>query len=828
MISKTGLLDDYGQRAVSRDPRALEATALRTRSFEAREIVAHLATRGRMAYGELIATLHDRQLDVAPDTRRFAPDTRRFDPGWTLILGRVMALQDLFPSDIPNALSLYVGVERDHGISSFTDRDQKLYFELFFQLGHYNAASQLLHRLSDLTSPVPEIFSLDLMNPFLTTPHHSLEPWLSALNLLHTDNGLEPIRLRDTGPTAFDRITSEATSATTDGPLVSVILPTNVSGPRLDTAVRSILAQSWRNLELIIVDDSGSTQLHEIAEKYSDTGRVRVIQRPENGGTYVARNTGMDAASGDFVTFQDSDDWSHPRRIEYQLRPLLDDSSLLATQSLAFRVKSNLVFQALGYHTTQVNVSSLLFRRQPIRDRMGYFDTSRKAADTEFQLRIQACFGQKPRRINLPLAYLRFDPSSLSRPDFRPGWRHEARSAYRDAYTHWHEEIRQGQVDAYVSRDLAARRFPAPDAFLNHPSPSSRRVSDYDVVFLSNWQAYGGPQRSMIEEIRALTSHGCRVAVAHMEAFRFMSASDRRLCTPIQDFINKGMVDRILLDQRVNVETVIIRYPPILQFAPQVKLRWNCARVLVVANQAPSEKDGSDRRYVPDECSSYIFNNFGVTPLWVPQGPSIREPLLQTLTSAPIASFEMPGVLDPDEWVVKRRRFRSHRPVVGRHSRDNAVKWPAERTPLLDAYSSDFDVRVMGGTQSARSILGSSAAPPNWISFSYDQLPVRTFLAHLDFFVYFHHPNWIEAFGRTVLEALATGCVTILPHHFRDTFGDAAVYCDVSDVRTAVSEFYSDWDHYRQQSERAVQAVATEFSHASYVNLIERLRTADI
>ena len=59
--------------------------------------------------------------------------------------------------------------------------------------------------------------------------------------------------------------------------------------------------------------------------------RIHLVKQPVNQGTYAARNAGLDAAAGEFVAFQDSDDWSHPRRLELQVRPLLENPRLVAT-----------------------------------------------------------------------------------------------------------------------------------------------------------------------------------------------------------------------------------------------------------------------------------------------------------------------------------------------------------------------------------------------------------------------------------------------------------------------------------------------------------------
>src|SRR4029453_9651053 len=73
----------------------------------------------------------------------------------------------------------------------------------------------------------------------------------------------------------------------------------------------------------------------------------------------------------------------------------------------------------------------------------------------------------------------------------------------------------------------------------------------------------------------------------------------------------------------------------------------------------------------------------------------------------------------------------------------------------------------------------------------------RDFLGTLDFFVYFHDERWVEAFGRTILEAMASGVPVIIAEHFRGTFGDAALYTDPAGVRDLVLNLHADRAQYR-------------------------------
>ena len=95
-------------------------------------------------------------------------------------------------------------------------------------------------------------------------------------------------------------------------PLISVIVPVYNVAACLPRCLDSILSQTWKNLEILLVDDGSTDESGHICEQYSkkDT-RIRVIHK-ENGGLSSARNTGLDRASGVYIGFVDSDDWIEP------------------------------------------------------------------------------------------------------------------------------------------------------------------------------------------------------------------------------------------------------------------------------------------------------------------------------------------------------------------------------------------------------------------------------------------------------------------------------------------------------------------------------------
>lgn len=100
--------------------------------------------------------------------------------------------------------------------------------------------------------------------------------------------------------------------------LVSVILPTFNSAPYIEATLRSACEQTYPSLEIIVVDDGSTDDTVSIVNAINDP-RVRLIERPENGGAGAARNVGISAATGRFIAFLDSDDLWFPTKIERQI-----------------------------------------------------------------------------------------------------------------------------------------------------------------------------------------------------------------------------------------------------------------------------------------------------------------------------------------------------------------------------------------------------------------------------------------------------------------------------------------------------------------------------
>lgn len=252
------------------------------------------------------------------------------------------------------------------------------------------------------------------------------------------------------------------------GPLISVVMTTYNVAPYLRTAIRGILQQSYANLELIVVDDASTDGTPAILERLERTDpRLRVILKTTNDGTYVSKNMGLMQARGDFVALQDADDWSHPDRLAVSLGVLLRRPDLmgLTTDWLRMTTPGGIVVKA-GGQISHLCCISLVFRREPVLERIGFFDSVRVAADLEFIQRMQLGFGPRAvPRLRWPLLFGRARSDSLtaneefgiSRTVFTA-----TRTAYHAAADVFHARIAAGEAELRMPFPLRDRRFPAP------------------------------------------------------------------------------------------------------------------------------------------------------------------------------------------------------------------------------------------------------------------------------------------------------------------------------------------------------------------------------
>lgn len=268
----------------------------------------------------------------------------------------------------------------------------------------------------------------------------------------------------DTLPPSPCNVRCASSVSPVDGPLVSVLMTTYKTAERVDSAIRSILGQSYKNIELIAVDDGSEDHTPVVLQKWADKDRrVKVLRLQRNVGTYVAKNVGLKLARGEFVTCHDSDDWSHPLKIERQVKPLLKNHRLIGTTSHWLRMTDDGFYYARAvYPLMRLNLSSLLFRREEVLSYAGIWDGVRTGADSEFAARLRLVFGNDSvYAVRQPLALGSHRQGSLMTAP-STGYSSKAGAAQRlkywEEWSHWHIETLRVQDRPRLSSELYSEK----------------------------------------------------------------------------------------------------------------------------------------------------------------------------------------------------------------------------------------------------------------------------------------------------------------------------------------------------------------------------------
>jgi len=347
---------------------------------------------------------------------------------------------------------------------------------------------------------------------------------------------------------------------------------------------------------------------------------------------------------------------------------------------------------------------------------------------------------------------------------------------------------------------------------LSHP----RQV---DILMLSDLRFPGGTSHSLAEEIAAQAQAGWSTGLVHMNGP--LVSWLRPVNTRIREQIRRGTARLLLGDRPIRTKVVVVRHPAVLQAAADQLPGIETEQVVLVANAPPVDIDGY-RHYRPQLVDRIARERFAVDPIWAPIGPLVRESIASEIPAG-LREQDWVNIIDVDGWRVDRSGWHADRPVIGRHSRPSAQKWPTDPSVIEAVYPVDGSaiVKILGGADPVREVLGY--LPNSWQVMPFGALDPREFLARLDFFVYFHHPAWVEAFGRNILEAMASGLPTILPRHFRSLFGDAAIYAEPADVPLVLRRLYADRGACQDIVDRAVASVRARFGYEAHQQRIAEL-----
>ncbi|MBU9722711.1 MULTISPECIES: glycosyltransferase [Bacillaceae] len=652
-------------------------------------------------------------------------------------------------------------------------------------------------------------------------------PWINrALSLFECEN----VNLKsgyDISP--YDAIQVNSSLEKVDSEVkVTVIIPAYNAGDMIRTSIESMLNQTWGNIEIIVADDCSSDNTVSVVEKYEkNDSRVKLIQTVSNGGAYVARNHALKIATGDFITINDADDWSHPEKIATQVNHLIKNKHIMANFSQQARVTEDLKFYRRGKPGEYVfsNMSSFMFRSKPVLDKLGYWDSVRFAGDSEFVKRVKKVFGEKSvvELQTAPLSFQRQSESSLTGHSAFgfPGYFFGVRKEYAEAHEFYHEK---NSSNLFYPFPVEKRLFPVPEPMWPNRESKNNGIRHFDVIIASEFRLLGGTNMSNIEEIKAQKERSLRTGLIQMSRYDLNSVDSMN--PKVRELLDGDSVQMVVYGEKVSCDLLIVRHPPILQDWQQYIPHVEAKHISVIVNQPPKRdySESGTTLYELKNCASHLEQYFGSKGTWYPIGPLVRESLLnhhtEELDYVTLADNDWMNIINVDEW--KRDSLPNNQVIkIGRHSRDQYVKWPEDRESLLKIYpeTKEYEVHVLGGANSPKKVLKD--LPSNWRVTEFGAIHPKDFLAELDVFVYYTHSDWVEAFGRVIFEAMAVGVPVIIHPKYKGLFGEAAIYAEIDDVENEIRKLMSNETLYMSQVEKAYRYVEEHFGYSKHASRLE-------
>jgi len=619
--------------------------ALRTRSLIARDELAQIATGGSCDADLMLSVIGT---DLVIKNKRAL-----FDLAWLL------SNQPIFEHDVMNAKRIYDYCLKTFGLAGFSQMHKVNLAIVALRMGDVELARRSMQNVPTIFNKAATFFPealnsvrmqilqegtnsafmfnrdytlsseflrVDIDNPFrglgahdaaLATQNEEASLWIKRLNQQLFGKKIAPISF-DPKPyaTPLDSLTvtdpaSQPGASKLQGPLVTVVMSAFQPDRHIFAAVRSTLAQTYSNLELLVIDDcSGEDYDDVLAEVAAMDDRIRVLRQETNGGTYRIRNRAIDEAKGELITFQDSDDWMHPQRLEFQVSNLMFHPDAVGNISLSTRLTDRLeAVESNRRLRIGICEPALMFWRIKVRDKIGYFDHVRKGGDTEFRKRMNKAFDVDcpvvhPFRV---LTIQRADNGGLTQGELGFRWIAEFRTNYRDSYLYFHNRL--GKASNWHIARTGDRQFYAPrQSYLL--TADARAQRKFDLVLGVNLRDTENVRATLLR-YQAAQAEGLSVAFLQLNNIYPRSLS-RSIGAPILDLLNSGKAELVYPRDEIKTKRFEILAPSSwLMSHDRTEFAWDVKQLAVVPLAKAHEQFIPEGKTIADELKLSLLHSFG-------------------------------------------------------------------------------------------------------------------------------------------------------------------------------------------------------------------------
>lgn len=461
-------------------------------------------------------------------------------------------------------------------------------------------------------------------HPDLYLAMANLEPTIATrlpwINKAYTYYNLNPITFTTMEkPTYDDMLMKKRTKQTKEPGKVSVILPAFKAETGIAIAIESILSQTWENLELLIVDDCSPDETYEVMKKYADEDeRIKLFKTPQNSGPYVARNIALREATGEFVTVNDADDWSHEKKLEIQVRHLIEHANIIANTSEHARLTDELTLYRRGTPGRYIfpNMSSTMFRRKPVMDKLGYWDSVRFAADGEFKRRLLKVFGEDS-FIDLPTGPLSLPRQAVTSLTGSSAFGYDGffmgvRKEYVESLEHHHACAET----LYYEFPQTTRPFPVPEPMWPVREKNESNMRDIDIVVASDFRQ----EKLEIHVLKKLIAKYPEAKIGLIQMYHFDLNLPLEVASSIRDLIDGETVQMLVYGEKIATKNVLVIDSSVLyldqSYIPEVKTE----KVDVIIQEKINK---------PDYLAAQINKSYGKKATLIPLSTEVRDELIK-------------------------------------------------------------------------------------------------------------------------------------------------------------------------------------------------------
>ncbi|MEC5425934.1 glycosyltransferase [Virgibacillus sp. C22-A2] len=468
----------------------------------------------------------------------------------------------------------------------------------------------------------------------LSNLEESIEEREKWINKAMDFYGIQPVFFSsNTDEVIYDDLKTVPTDTKIEnGPKVSVILPAYKAETGIVTAIESILSQTWQNIELLIVDDCSPDNTVSVVKEYMEKdSRIKLFTTPVNSGPYIARNIALKEAAGEYVTINDSDDWSHSQKIEKQVQHLIENKHIIANTSEHARLTEELKLYRRGTPGKYIfpNMSSIMFRRAQVIEKVGFWDSVRFAADGEFKRRLIKVFG-KHAYVDLktgPLSLPRQSVSSLTGSSAfgYNGFFMGVRKEYVESFEFYHKHAET----LYYPFPQVSRPYSVPEPMWPKREEKLAGNRHFDIVIASDYRIVNA-ESAAVKEIHKHAAAGKRIGLIQM--YHYNLNAKKEMTPEVRKLIDGNQVQMLVYGEKITSDVLTIINPIVLEnwqkYIPTIEAKT----INVIVNEIPVVSASKRKLYELKDCVKHMHAYFSETGTWYPIDTSIRESLVNYVT----------------------------------------------------------------------------------------------------------------------------------------------------------------------------------------------------